>query len=99
LPPPVEDLNGSASHRRHREPDDDDDHDDRCTDELRGMAARASDGGSGEGPALHNGEIARRDLTLGSFAKPSPPATGSSGTQRPTAGSNRVQVAERLAER
>jgi len=34
-----------------------------------------------------------------SFTKSSPPATGSSGSQRPSAGSNRVQVTERLAER
>jgi hypothetical protein len=49
--------------------------------------------------AAPTAKFAQRDPRLGSLAKPSPPATGSSGLQRHTAGSCRVQIPERLAER
>ena len=52
------------------------------------------------GPALARvSEIDNGDQRLRPFAKLSPSATGSSGTQRATAGSSHVQVPERLAER
>ena len=43
-------------------------------------------------------KIAHSSARVKSFAKASPPATGSSGLQGHAAGSNRVQVTERLAE-